>query len=154
MADNIIVRKANSDDLQDILALLNSPDADNGHALQGHDANTIYQSILEDCNYFQIVASSEQALAGTLTLVIIMQMSHEGSSSAFITDVISKNNNVEVAMELLKYAAALAQEYGCFKTLLHCDYQQDMIAQACQQLGFKQNTDCYIAGTENSGETQ
>ncbi len=50
MAENIIVRKANHEDLDGILTLLNRPEADNVHALQGHDANTIYQSILEDSN--------------------------------------------------------------------------------------------------------
>ncbi len=144
MAENIIVRKANSDDLKPLLALLNSPEADNGQALQGHDANTIYQSILEDSNYFQIVASSEQGLTGTLTLVIIVQMSHEGSSSALITDVICKDNDGEIAIELLKYATKLAEEYGCFKTVVHCDYQQEMTTAACKKLGFKASTDCFI----------
>ncbi len=146
MAENIIVRKANSDDLESLLTLLNSPEADNGQALQGHDANTIYQSILEDSNYFQIVASSEQGLIGTLTLVIIVQMSHEGSSSALITDVICKDNDDDIARELLKYASKLAEEYGCFKTVVHCDYQQEMIAAACKELGFKAGTDCFVLG--------
>ncbi len=69
MAENIIVRKANHEDLDGILTLLNRPEADNVHALQGHDANTIYQSILEDSNYFQIIATSEQNLIGMLTLI-------------------------------------------------------------------------------------
>ncbi len=144
MADNIIVRKANHEDLDGILTLLNRPEADNGQVLQGHDANTIYQSILEDSNYFQIVASSEQNLIGMLTLVIIMQMSHEGSSSALITDMICKDNNGEVAVELLKYATKLATEYGCFKTVIHCDYQQEMTVAACEKLGYKASTDCFV----------
>ena len=144
MAENIIVRKANQEDLDGILTLLNRPEADNGQALQGHDANTIYQSILEDSNYFQIVASSEQGLTGTLTLVIIVQISHEGSSSALITDMICMDNDDEIAVELLKYATRLAEEYGCFKTVVHCDYQQEMTASACEKLGFKASTDCFV----------
>lgn len=144
MAENIIVRKANNDDLQEILTLLNSPNADNGSAIQGHDANTVYLSILEDSNYFQIVASSEQELIGTLTLVIIVQMSHEGSSSALITDVISQKNDLEITLELLKYAIQLAEEYGCFKTVLHCDYQQEITAQACKTLGFEGSENCFV----------
>ena len=146
MAENIIVRKANHEDLDGILTLLNRPDVDNGQALQGHDANTVYQSILEDSNYFQIVASSDQGLRGILTLVIIVQMSHEGSSRALITDVICKDNDAEIVLELLKYASKLAEEFGCFKTVVHCDYQQKMIAAACKKLGFRACTDCFVLG--------
>ena len=104
----------------------------------------MYLSILEDSNYFQIVASSEQELIGTLTLVIIVQMSHEGSSSALITDVISQTNDLEITLELLKYAIQLAEEYGCFKTVLHCDYQQQITAQACKTLGFEGSENCFV----------
>ncbi len=144
MAENIIVRKANHEDLDGILTLLNRPEADNVHALQGHDANTIYQSILEDSNYFQIIATSEQNLIDMLTLVIIMQMSHEGSSSALITDLIIQDSDQETAFALLKYATDLAEEYGCFKTILHCNNPQEEITSACKELGFKGDSGCLV----------
>ncbi len=146
MGENIIVRKANKGDLDEILSLINSPQADNGNAMESRDGNTIYQSILEDSNYFQIVASSEQGLIGTLTLIIIVQMSHEGSSSALITDLITQDSpqKKEIAFELLKYATTLAEEYGCYKTIISGDYQKDIISQACRTLGFEQNSNCLL----------
>ncbi len=146
MTESIIVRKANNDDLDEILSLINSPLADNGNAMESRDGNTIYQSILEDSNYFQIVASSEQGLMGTLTLVIIVQMSHEGSSSALITDLITQDSprKKDIAFELLKYATELAEEYGCYKTILSGDYQKDIISQASISLGFEKNSDCLL----------
>jgi len=149
MTDNIIIRKANNDDLQAILALIDSPHADNGSAMELRDANMIFQSILDDPNYFQIVASSEQGIVGMITLVIIMQMTHEGATTALITDMITTSDNnsnksSEIASELLKYATNLAQEYGCYKTIFQCDYQTDISSSACQKLGFEKSSPCYL----------
>lgn len=146
MTDNIIIRKANHDDLKAVLALIDSPQADNGSAMEQRDGNTVFQSILDDPNYFQIVASSEQGIIGMITLVIIVQMTHEGATSALITDMITSDNenNSEIAYELLKYATDLAQEYGCYKIVFQCDYQTDLSASACQKLGFEKSSPCYL----------
>ena len=150
MTDNIIIRKANSDDLEAILELINAPHADNGTAMGLLDANNIYQSILEDPNYFQIVASSEDGVKGIVTLVIIMQMTHEGTTSAVITDLIvadTKENN-QIASELLKYATDLAQEYGCYKTIFQCEYQPELTESTCKELGFEKSAPCYLLPEE------
>ena len=146
MSDNIIIRKANSSDLEDIMSLINSPQADNGKAMELRDANTIYQSILDDSNYFQIVASSEQGIIGIISLIIIMQMAHEGATTALVTDLIiaSEENCTDVASQLLKYATDLAQEYGCYKTILHCDYQRELTASVCEDLGFEKGSPCFL----------
>ena len=146
MTDNIIIRKANSNDLEAILALINSPQADNGTAMELRDGNTVFQSILDDPNYFQIVASSEQGVIGMVTLVIIMQMTHEGATSALISDMVTTDDDdsADTAYELLKYATDLAREYGCYKTVFQCDYQADLSASACQKLGFEKSSPCYL----------
>lgn len=148
---DIIIRKANSDDLEAILALINSPQADNGSAMGLRDANTIYQSILEDPNYFQIVASSESGLVGIVTLVIIVQMSHEGMTTALVTDLITEksDNSNEITTQLLQYATQLAQEYGCYKTILQCDYQTQQTVSACESLGFEKGGACYFLPDES-----
>ncbi len=141
---NIIIRKANETDLQDILALINSPEADNGTAMELRDANTVYQSILDDANYFQIVASTEEGIIAIVTLVIIMQMTHEGTTTAFITDLIISENVLEkqsekidsetIALDLMQYATNLAEEYGCYKIIFNNDYQQALIESSCRTL--------------------
>jgi len=145
MSDNIIIRKANESDLEGILALISLPEVDNGNVMGLHDANPVYQSILNDSNYFQIVASSEQGIIGVVTLVIIMQMTHEGATTALITDLIitPADNSTAIASQLLQYSTDLAQEYGCYKTILHCDYQNNQTTSACQKLGFEKSTPCY-----------
>ena len=146
MSDTIIIRKANESDLKDILAIINSPEADNGVVMQMHDANTVYLSMLEDSNYFQIIASSEQGIVGIVSLVIIMQMTHEGSTSAYITDLIiaPDENKTAIATQLLQYATDLAQEYGCYKTIVNCDYQNEPTESACRGLGFEKSTACFL----------
>ena len=147
MASNIIIRKANETDLEGILALIDSPEIDNGTAMEQRDANTIYQSILDDSNYFQIVASTEEGIIAIVTLVIIMQMTHEGSTTGFITDLIlsesllAKLEGIDkesIVLDLMQYATNLAQEYGCYKTIFHNDYQQELTEAFCQQLGLEQ----------------
>ncbi|MCU7937932.1 MAG: hypothetical protein KZQ64_05755 [gamma proteobacterium symbiont of Bathyaustriella thionipta] len=150
MSDNIIIRKANESDLEEILALINAPDADNGTAMEFRDANTIYQSILNDPNYFQILASTEQHIVGIITLVIIVQMTHEGSTTALISDLIVSETllnheaQATVANDLLQYTSSLAQEYGCYKTIVENDYQPKITESACEELDFKKSSHSFL----------
>ncbi len=136
---DIFIRKANESDLEAILTLLNAPQADNGKVMELRDANTVYQSILEDSNYFQIIASTEEEIIAMVTLVIIVQMSHEGSTSALITDLIVAEtaDKAAVTTDLIRYVMALADEYGCYKTIVSNDYQQDLIESSCRELGLE-----------------
>ncbi|MDX2506800.1 MAG: GNAT family N-acetyltransferase [Gammaproteobacteria bacterium] len=151
MSDNIIIRKANESDLEGILALISLPEIDNGNVMNLREAIPVYQSILDDSNYFQIVASSEQGIIGMVTLVIIMQMTHEGATTALITDLIitPEENSAAIAPQLLQYSTDLAQEYGCFKTILHCDYHDRQSTSACQELGLKKSTPCYLLSEQS-----
>lgn len=151
MSDIIIIRKANESDLEEVLALINAPEADNGKVMALRDAQTIYQSILNDSNYFQIIASTEQGIVGLVTLVIIVQMTHEGSTTAFISDLIvseelsSQETQITIARDLLQYAVDLAQEYGCYKTIIENDYQQELTESACETLNFKKSSHAFSA---------
>ncbi len=140
MTDSLIIRKANLDDLEPILALLNSPMADNGNAMSQVDAGLMLQTMLDDSNYFQIVATADSGIVGMLTLVIIMQMSHEGATPALITDLIvsGEEESYLITRQLLEYATNLAQEYGCYKTILQTDFQAQLSTKACIELGYKQ----------------
>ena len=146
MSDSIIIRKANESDLEEILSIINSPVADNGTAMELRDANTVYQSILDDSNYFQIVASSEKGIVAIITLIIIMQMTHEGSTTAYITDLViseqisSDSEKKAITVDLLHYVTELAQEYGCYKTIFHNDYHQSLIESSGNELGIKKGT--------------
>jgi N-acetylglutamate synthase-like GNAT family acetyltransferase len=146
MTEHIIIRKANSDDLEGILKLVNAPHADNGKAMGIRDANTIYQSILDDPNYFQMVATDEHGIVGTITLVIIMQMTHEGTTNAMIADLVTIDHaaNKEIATELIKYALNLAEEYGCYKTIYAADYQADLLNEIVREQGLIASKQCYL----------
>ncbi|MCW8930932.1 MAG: GNAT family N-acetyltransferase [Gammaproteobacteria bacterium] len=146
MSDNIIIRKANESDLEDILALINSPDADDGTAMELRDANTVYQSILDDSNYFLIVASTEDGIIAIITLTIIMQMTHEGSTTAYITDLIISENILEkttLANDLIGYTKELAEEYGCYKIVFHNDYHHELIDSSSQELGLEKGVSSF-----------
>ncbi|WP_198263170.1 GNAT family N-acetyltransferase [sulfur-oxidizing endosymbiont of Gigantopelta aegis] len=147
MSDNTIIRKANESDLDEILALINSPKADNGTAMEHRDANTVYLSILDDSNYFQVVASTEEGIAGMISLVIIMQMTHEGSTTAFMTDlIIAENieNKNTLAQDLMQYCKDLAQEYGCYKLVCHSDYQTELLTSSCQAIGLEASSPAFV----------
>ena len=152
MSDNIIIRKANESDLEAILSLINSPQADNGTAMELRDANMVYQSILDDSNYFQIVASSEEGLVAIVSLTIIMQMTHEGSTTAFVTDLIISedvSDTTTLASDLIQYASELAQEYGCYKIIIHNDYHPEIIESSSQNLKFEKSPHCYLLSEES-----
>ncbi len=146
MIDSIIIRKANNSDLEAILKLIDSSKANNSKPMELHDANTVFLSMLDDPNYFQLIATTEEGIVGIITLVIIMQMTHEGATTAFINNLMV-SENIElaeekgiIASELLQFSTQLAQEYGCHKTIVQSDFQAELTETAANQLGFKKNT--------------
>jgi len=150
MPDNIIIRKANESDLEDILKLINMPAIDNGVVMESLDGNAVYQSILDDPNYFQIVATTEEEIVAYVTLIIIVQMTHEGATTALITDLIvsegieNKETQADIASDLLEFTLSLAQEYGCYKTIVENDYLPKLTETACETFEFTKNTHSFI----------
>ncbi len=150
MSDDIIIRKANENDLEDVLKLIKMPSIDDGHIMELHDANAVYQSILDDSNYFQIIATTETEIVGVVTLVIIVQMTHEGSTTAFIDDLIvsdnisDKDEQLDIAKDLLEFAISLAQEYGCYKTVIDNDYLPELTESASQYFDFRKNKNSFL----------
>ena len=150
MADNIIIRKANESDLDDILKLIAMPAIDNGTVMESLDGKAVYHSILDDPNYFQIVAATEEHIVAYITLVIVVQMTHEGSTTALITDLIvsdsiaDKQAQTDIASDLLEFTISLAQEYGCYKTIVENDYLPELTATACKTFEFNNNSQSFI----------
>ena len=147
MADNIIIRKANENDLDDILKLIKMPAIDNGMVMEPLDGNAVYQSILDDPNYFQIVATTEEEIVAYVTLIIIVQMTHEGATTALITDlIVSEDIEAQsgIANDLLEFAISLAQEYGCYKTIVENDYLPELTKATCDAFEFTKNTHSFI----------
>ncbi len=150
MSDDIIIRKANESDLEDVLKLIQMPSIDDGDIMERHDANAVYQSILDDSNYFQIVASTEAEVVGMVTLVIIVQMTHEGSTTAFVDDLIvsdnvnDKDERLNIANELLEFTISLPQEYGCYKTIIDKDYLTELTETASQHFDFIKNKNSFL----------
>jgi len=150
MADNIIIRKANESDLDDILKLIAMPAIDNGTVMESLDGKAVYHSILDDPNYFQIVAATEEHIVAYITLVIVVQMTHEGSTTALITDLIvsdsiaDKQAQTDIASDLLEFTISLAQEYGCYKTIVENDYLPELTETACKTFEFTKNTQSFI----------
>lgn len=150
MADDIIIRKANESDLEGVLSLINMPSVDDGKAMELRDANTVYQSILDDSNYFQIIASNETEIIGLITLVIIVQMTHEGSTTALINDLIvsdkldSSDDKLSLANDLVEFALSLAQEYGCYKSIIENDYFPELTEASSKTFDFIKNNRSFL----------
>jgi len=150
MPDDIIIRKANESDLEEILKLINMPAIDNGTVMEPLDGNAVYQSILDDPNYFLIVATNEDEIVAYVSLVIIVQMTHEGATTALITDLIvsesieDKETQAGIARDLLEFAISLAQEYGCYKTIIENDYLPELTQSACEAFEFTKNNQSFI----------
>jgi len=150
MADNIIIRKANESDLDNILKLIAMPAIDDGMVMESLDGKAVYHSILDDPNYFQIVATTEEDIVAYVTLIIVVQMTHEGSTTALITDLIVSENiegkqaQTDIASDLLEFAMSLAQEYGCYKTIVENDYLPELTATVCKKFEFTASSQSFI----------
>jgi L-amino acid N-acyltransferase YncA len=77
----VIIRKANNEDLSGILQIYNQPDMDNGTVLSKEQAEVIFKKISTYPNYKIFVAVDNKNIIGTFALAIMDNIAHMGTTS-------------------------------------------------------------------------
>jgi len=135
----IVIRKANNEDLSGILEIYNQPDMDNGKTLSEEQAKVIFKKISTYPNYEIFVAVDDKKIVGTFALAIMDNLAHMGATSGLIEDVIVKTDvqNNEIGKQMMKYAIGYCREYGCYKVALSSNIKREKAHHFYKSLGFK-----------------
>ena len=135
MADNtrnFSIRKANSDDLEDLKKLL-SQLTTVGDPFPDSINPSIYENIYVACLNDRII--------GTITVLIEPKIIHRGGSVGHIEDIVVDKNyrKMGIGKLLINHVLDIAKERGCYKIILDCD--EDNMG-FYEKAGFKQKGVC------------
>ncbi|WP_342748417.1 GNAT family N-acetyltransferase [Solemya velesiana gill symbiont] len=80
-------RRANKQDIPEILSLYAQPDLDDGRMLSTSEADDIFNRMAAYPGYAIYVAEADNGIVGTFALLIMDNLAHLGAPSAVIEDV-------------------------------------------------------------------
>jgi GNAT superfamily N-acetyltransferase len=112
----VATRPARPGDLEGFLGLLSQLDEDAPPIDATPELAVTFGRILEDRRRTIVVAESRDGLVGTLDLVIVENLTHEGSAWAAVENVVvdRRHRSRGVGRELMTAADRIASAHGCF----------------------------------------
>lgn len=136
MPDNdILVRPANRDDIAKLLEVLpqitSRPENIRGQTLGLDESLKIFDTIQSHGNIFLLVAVDNQTakILGTLTLVIVPNITYEGRPWAILENVVvvRECRGQGIGSLMLDHAFGLAEQAQCYKVQLLSGPKDDQI---------------------------
>lgn len=137
----LTIRKANRDDLKDILVIYAEPDIDNGNVLDLNSAQVMIDKMKLYPNYTLYVAVTDNQVAGSFALLIMDNLAHMGAPSAVVEDVVvhSKWRSRGIGSNMIRFAMEKAKEAKCYKLALSCSINRDRAHKFYESLGFEKH---------------
>ena len=116
-----LIRKANFEDLDGILKLLEQLSQQEGLVPRGK-LEEVFDSILKNDDYYLNVCGTDNKLSGTSMLFIQHNLSHCGRSIGHIENVVvDEDYRGQGISKLLEMDLLMvAKQRGCYKTVLNC----------------------------------
>ncbi len=143
--DNLRVRKARLSDLQDITRLYAQLFAGTDQAKENEETilsahHTALLEIDRNPNASLLVAESSDRVLGTLSVIIIPNLSHQGRHWAIIENVVVDKSvqRASVGTALVRHAIALARKRNCFRIILSSSVHREDSHKFYESLGFQQ----------------
>ena len=99
-------------------------------------AEEVFEKINSNPNHIVAVAVLDEKIVGSTTLLIEPKFIHKGGLVGHIEDVVVDKNfqGQKIGVKILKYLLEIAQNRGCYKTILDCT---DDVKPFYERLGFK-----------------
>lgn len=125
------IRKANLEDLKEIVRLLNqlspSEEAEFGKLKE------IFDKMIKDENYYLCVAEEGKELVGTGLLLIQMNLSHSGRPYGHIENIVVDSNHrgKGIGKKIISYLIEKAKENNCYKIILDCKKENVAFYEKC-----------------------
>ena len=138
---NLMIRKANRDDLKDILAIYAEPDIDNGNVLDLNNAEAMLDKMKHYPDYTLYVATTANKVVGSFALLIMDNLAHMGAPSAVVEDVVvhSKWRSRGIGSQMIRLAMEKAKKAKCYKLTLSCNINRDRAHKFYESLGFEKH---------------
>lgn len=140
-AVTLSIREATNNDLEDIIQLYSQPDMDDGKVLSAQQAQAVFSRINSYPNYKIYVAEAEGQIVGTYALAIMDNLTHMGSPSGLIEDVVVKTNHQGsgIGRQMMQYAITCCRKQGCYKVALSSNLKREGAHLFYENLGFKKH---------------
>ena len=108
----VTIRKANRNDLKQILALYAEPDIDNGNVLELNSAEALFDKTKRYPDYTFYVAEIDNKIVGSFTLLIMDNLAHMGAPSAIVEDVVVHSDwrSRGIGSRMIRFAMEKAKE--------------------------------------------
>jgi len=135
------IRKADRDDIKDILAIYAEPDIDSGKVLDINSAETIFNKMKSYPDYTLYVAAADNQIVGSFALLIMDNLAHMGAPSAIVEDVVvsSKWRSRGIGRQMIRFAMEKARKAGCYKLALSCSINRGRAHKFYESLGFEKH---------------
>lgn len=134
----IIIREADEQDLQDILALYKQSDMD-GSCLEVEQARSIFQKMKTYPDYSIYVAETDGKIIGTFSLAVLDNLVHLGSKTGLVEAVVVSADfqGQGIGKAMMSGAIDLCREKKCYKVSLSSGMQRTKAHHFYENLGFK-----------------
>jgi GNAT superfamily N-acetyltransferase len=141
MADALIIRAAEADDIAGVLRLYAQPDLDNGIVLSKQEAQALHERFARYPDYTLYVAEEDGVIAGTFALLVMDNLGHLGAPSGIVEDVAVdpeyQSNGIGQAM--MAYAVERCRTKGCYKVMLSSNARRERAHAFYERIGFERH---------------
>ena len=137
----ILCRKANKNDLPEVLRLYAQPEMDNGKVLSLPDAELLFKKIENYPDYNIYVAVYNEQVIGSFALLIMDNLGHLGTPSAVIEDVVidPKWHGKGMGKIMMQEALKICNKKNCYKVVLSSNLKRKRAHLFYESLGFKRH---------------
>jgi GNAT superfamily N-acetyltransferase len=136
--DGPLVRRAESADLPELLALLSQLHEEETPPLADEDLTSTFAEILTSQTRAVLIASCSDAIVGTLDLFVMANLTRDGRPWAgienFVVDAAHRRQGIGAA--LMAVAADIARGAGCYKLQLVSHHKRDAAHELYTHSGF------------------
>ncbi len=136
---SMAIRPASIADLPGVLALYAQPDMDDGAILALEEAETIFARMCAYPDYALMVAIEDDAIVGSLALLIMDNLGHLGAKSAIVEDIVvaPAHHGKGIGTALVRDAMARASAKKCYKLVLSSNMKRTRAHALYERLGFR-----------------
>jgi GNAT superfamily N-acetyltransferase len=143
----IAIRPAVAADLPAVLALYAQPEIDAGDIIPLDQAEPIFRRMQSYPNYTLYVASVENRIVGTFSLLIADNLAHRGALSGIVEDVVVavEEQGKGIGKQMMRFALERCREHGCYKMALSSNARRTAAHRFYDSLGFERHGLSFVA---------
>ncbi len=138
IVENLVIRKAIKDDLQEVLRLYATADSDNEDILSVEDALNIFDKFIIYPNYSLYVACFNNKIVGTFELLIMDNLGHKGKPAGITESVVVDKNyrSRGIGAKMMEYAIKVCRDNDCYKLTLSSNLKRERAHKFYENIGF------------------